>query len=117
LYKKFITIHGHTNVKKDRRTHHKVQASAGKADMAAGLLQSPDVSEDVVLVAAAWSCWVDFRDTSVCQDLLRLGAAGRGKPAVSQVKSPSVLFKHLCLESLSNLRVKEKSRLPGRNTR
>jgi len=73
-----------------------VQASAGKADTAAVLSQSLDASEDVVLVVA-WSCWVDFQDTSVCQDLLWLGAAGRGKPAVSQIKSPSVQFKCFCL--------------------
>lgn len=66
-----------------------MQASAGKVEMAAVLSQSLDASEDVVLVAA-WSCWVDFRGTSVCQDLLRLGAAGQGKPAVSQINSPSV---------------------------
>lgn len=73
-----------------------MQASAGKADTAAVLSQSPDASEDVVSVVA-WSCWVDFQDTSVCQDLLRLGAAGQGKPAVSQINSPSVQFKCLCL--------------------
>jgi len=78
------------------RTHHKVQASAGKADMAAVLSRSPDASEDVVPVAA-WSCWVDFQDRSVCQDLLWLGAAGRGKPAVPQIKSPSVHVICLCL--------------------
>jgi hypothetical protein len=65
-------------------THHKVQASAGKADKAVVLSQSPDASEDVVLVEA-WSCWVDSQDTSVCQDLLQLGAAGQGKPAASQI--------------------------------
>lgn len=59
---------------------HKVQASAGKADTAAVLSQSPDASEDVVS-AAAWSCSADFQDTSACQDLLRLGAAGQRKPA------------------------------------
>lgn len=73
-----------------------MQASAGKADTAAVLSQSLDASEDVVLVAA-WSCWVDSQDTSVCQDRLRLGAAGQGKPAVSQINSPSVQFKCMCV--------------------
>jgi hypothetical protein len=73
-----------------------VQASAGKADTAAVLSQSPDASEDVVS-AAAWSCSADFQDTSACQDLLRPGAAGQGKPAVSQISSPSVEFMCLCL--------------------
>lgn len=44
-------------------------------------LQSLDASEDVVPVVA-WSCWVDSQDTSVCQDLLQLGAADQGKPAI-----------------------------------
>jgi hypothetical protein len=63
---------------------HKAQASAGKADTAAVLSQSLDASE-VVAVAAAWSCWVDFQDTSVWQDLLQLGAAVQGKPVDTKI--------------------------------
>jgi hypothetical protein len=59
------------------------------ADKAVVPLQSPDASEDAVLVVA-WSYWVDSQDTSVCQDLLQQGAADQGIPAVSQTNMPSV---------------------------
>jgi hypothetical protein len=62
-----------------------VQASAGTLDKAVPL-QSPDASEDVVLVVA-WSYWVDFQDTSACQDLLQLGVADQGKPAIPQTNN------------------------------
>ena len=68
-----------------------MQAAAGKVDKAAALLQSLGASEDAVLVVA-WSCWEDSQDTSACQDLLQPGAAGQGKPAVSQINSPSARY-------------------------
>jgi hypothetical protein len=58
-------------------------------DKAVAPLQSLDASEDAVLVVA-WSYWVDSQDTSARQDLLQLGAADQGKPAVSQTSMSSV---------------------------
>lgn len=64
-----------------QKTYHTERASAGMVDKAVVPLQSPDASEDAVLVVA-WSYWVDFQDTSACQDLLQQGAADQGKLAV-----------------------------------